>query len=66
MLQVITLFMSQISGLQFQSKLHSGYVCVCVCDQILKKGEGLTGPQLLGGCAGKEGVIFFGRGAIVT
>ena len=71
MLQVITLFMTQISGLQFQSKLHSGYVCVCgvggggfggeglSLQPNFKKGGGLDRTSTFtGGCWERGGDIF--------
>ena len=62
MLQVITLFMTQISGLQFQSKLHSGYVCVCgvggeglSLQPNFKKGGGLDRTSTFTGGGGGGG-----------
>ena len=63
--------MTQISVCQTQSKSNSVYPPPFVqggdsaSNQILKKGGGgLTGPQVLEGFAGREGVTFFRGGGV--
>ena len=55
--------MTQVSVCQSQSKLHSVHPQTKV-EPLTKfyKKEGLTGPQLLEGVAGKEGVTLIRRG----
>ena len=51
--------MTQVSVCQSQSKLHSVHPQTKVEPPTKFKKGGMTGPQLLEGVAGKEGVTFF-------
>ena len=64
--------MTQVSFCQSQSKLHSVHLPLLSAgggrlslQPNLKKGRGLTGPQLLeGGCWGRGGDFFQGGGGV--